>query len=415
MTISTPIVLAAWESTHISSATLSKAVDTIRLLSDSLDFSEEDGDGWNVVDLICECTGTSNGDRDAKVAFVLWTLRLLSPEFKTCFSRDQYAQLLWIFLYKDFELEEAIDLLLDLVGTDVVNTPVFSPGTFTLLHWYILYDLRTGQVNRALVKGLDLHRLGFEDVITPQNESPTSLAMYSSWTFLNWVRRLATAEVDYEKFIEQELERNSLVHPGWDKQTLLYLFTCNPRSDLEFRDDRYCSDCGRMDSFQVQPYWRHFLERIKQGIDPDDPALAKSEVGEVENADVGSIVEVASDLSDRAHETDTAENNLLPNSSDLSSESKSKSESKKDAHGYPEAVSIRSDCVYARNEIVCIYCWLHYRQTGTRDLRHWRLRTHGTPYRRQGTVIEELSEDEEDEDEDEKDEDEEYSPYLIHS
>lgn len=37
-----------------------------------------------------------------------------------------------------------------------------------------------------------------------------------------------------------------------------------------------------------------------------------------------------------------------------------------DPHAYPKMVSLLADCIYTRDETICIFCWLHYVRTGNR-------------------------------------------------
>lgn len=70
-----------------------------------------------------------------------------------------------------------------------------------------------------------------------------------------------------------------------------------------------------------------------------------------------------------------------------------------DTHGYPEMVSLRSNCVYAKHELVCMDCWLYYRQTGTHSA---------------GDVDSSSSLDEISFSKDDESSEDEYSPYHIH-
>ena len=140
------------------------------------------------------------------------------------------------------------------------------------------------------------------------------------------------------------------------------------------------------------------LERIKQGIDPDNPSWGDSEVDESQIPDIRSEVE---ESSHSGHGPDIPESALLEYSNDeFGSETESELESEvglgSDVHGYPENVSIRSDCMYGPYEIVCMDCWLHYRKTGTR------LKSKATPRDEYCSSEDESSDDE-------------FSPYHIHS
>ena len=65
-------------------------------------------------------------------------------------------------------------------------------------------------------------------------------------------------------------------------------------------------------------------------------------------------------------------------------------------HGSPVNILLRSDCVYDRDEVVYIRCWLYYVYTGNSKPRGWKTWEEDT------TSGDEASEGE-------------YSPYHVHS
>lgn len=362
-----------------------------------MDFFDENGTSWQVLRVLCDNAADYYGETEVKIALLLWMLKLSSSEMKIYPVRRHLAVMLqWVVGNPNPGLEQASNLLLTLGGADLIDATPFHTDGYTVLQETVGYAEDFRGLCTLLSKGPDLDRRSVDHDFTPQEESPTSLSMYSSWAFWNWQDALASIQVDIEEFVEQELERNYAVHAGWKKETLLNLFAYGDRLDLDFRYSclrnsfhRYdchqrswtCSDCsGRIKYIKVKPYWRHLMERIKQGLDPDSPAQAGSEVGEGKDAGFRSIAEAASSSSD------VSLVDLNEVSSDLED----------DPHGYPETVSIRSECVYAQHEVICMDCWLHYRQNGTR-------RPPCNWDRRSAT------------DTDEDSTLDEYSPYLIHS
>lgn len=406
------MVLAANESEYQTYAMISEVFNTFRLLIDSMDFLDEDGDGWEVLDTLCRSSYILYDNEETKIPLILWMLKFLSFELKTHAVRRNYASMLNWILVPNPALEEAADLLLNLGGVEVIDEAIYDTGGYNVLHELTMYTF-PNEISTVLSKGPDLHRLGFDYNLTPQEETPTSLAMYSSWIFKYWLDGLISIEMDIEKFVEEELVRNHAVHAGWEKETLLDLFTYDYKHSVDLLEAwtyKDCSDCAkRHRGVEVQPYWRHLLERIKQRLDPDTPAQDDSEVREKENADLGSIAEAASSSSDLAHKPDVVGDIPLVDLSKFPSESESEPESGEDPHGYPATISIRSDCVYAKHEMICMDCWLYYIQTGTR-------RPLG-PFKRRFVVrpdaddppLEEYSSPRVEPSE------EEYSPYHIHS
>ena len=223
----------------------------------------------------------------------------------------------------------------------------------TLPHERLVSSMDEDEVTEVLARGADVHRLGIDTYYTPYEESPTSLAMYSSRTFTYWLYALASVGVDLESFIDQELELNLEVHPGWEKETLGALFAHGDRPDLHVPYTRTCSDCA-VESIRVfvQPYWRHLHENIKQREYHEDPTPPGPEVAEEENADRGNAREsVSSKSSDPTYEPETTGNVPFVN---LKEESKSKS--KEDRSRQRTKTPIRSVCMYGRHELVCMDC-----------------------------------------------------------
>ena len=351
-----------------------------------MDFSESTGDGWEVLHSLAAITYWSDDDADGTKDILLWMLKLSSPELRTNLIEENYACLLFE-TYKPYR-NDITDLLLSL-GSEGLIDAVEYPGHYPLLHKLLASHRFRGDVSILLTKAPNLHRLAIRSRYNAHYESPTSLAMYSSYVFADWLCGLVAQRVDLEDFVDQELQQNPMVHAGWHKKTLLALFDYGYQADLDCQVDWTCSDCFRELSLAgIQPHWRLMAERIKQGLDPENLTLASPGVGEVDSADVSRATMVKCCSSDLALEHNTTKNVSPADLKDLPSESESE-----DSHGYPAMIQVQSECIYDRDEVVCMDCWLHCLRTGTR-----------------GPSEEEsypLSEDESSEDE--------FSPFHIHS
>ena len=410
----TAMSVAARRANVTTDSTLSEVFETLRLLADSIDFLNEDSDGWR----ICGRLSKLIDDRtQAKSALQLSMFKLLSLELKTYCIRSKISDMLLNILVW-FPQLEAADLLLAIGGKEMIDEPYYNTDGYTLLHFVVVENCDKKGISRVLEKCPDLHPVGLDDDCTPQKESPTTLAMYSSFAFLNWLTALDNIEVDPERFIQQELFRNPDLHIGWTKDTLLDLWEYASETgaavlpdcvcyDGIFRDYS-CSDCHKPFWFMaVQPFWRHQLERIKQGLNPDVPGDGDLEDGEQESAKAIKV----SEATDTSQEPDIMGKAEFPNIHDFTSESESELEFVSmsgstfvpDAHGYPATISIQSECLYTKDELVCIDCWLHYVQHGHRRLGHWKHNPECL-----------ICSDEHPPPEDESSEDE-FSPYLIHS
>ena len=368
---------------------LSEVRDTFRLLIDSIDFSE-DSYGWDIMDRLSMNAFFAHERALAHGSLLLSMLRLLSFELRTYVSEQHFARMLYWVSEPESELAEASDLLLSLGGHDVINAALYQRDGYSLLHQHLVLYVTTDTLTFILARGPDLHRLGFNARHTPYKESPTTLAMYSSNVFTSWLRALINHKVDLESFIDQEIEQNHEVHPGWERETLLDLFTHGDRPDLHLDISLTCSDCKRqvLDPL-VQPYWRHLLERIRRRLHPYEPSLAGSEAGE---EDDDNKLPPASNSKEDANEPSSKSD-----SEEDANELQSESGLEEDSSAYDSRGPIRSNCLYGKHENICMRCWLHYARTGTRFL-----------------PVEKLSESE-DPTATEDSSDDEFSPFHIHS
>ncbi|KAL8834931.1 MAG: hypothetical protein Q9176_007225 [Flavoplaca citrina] len=352
-----------YESTY---AMLSDISDTLRLLTDSLDFMDQDGKGWYTLGGLCDASSVTSGERAAKIALLVWMLRLVSSEMKMYGCEWHYAELLSYTLDEDNGLQEASRLLLRLGGPKSIDS-IREDSGYTILH--IRAAFAEGRLNPVLAQGPDVHRLGCDFEWSPEEESPLSLALYSSRAFADWLDALVIARKEFEEYVAYEIQRNHATHPGWEKETLLNLSTYDYLIDYHPGRPWWCSDCTkRIWRLAVQPHWRHFLERIKHGIDPHySPSEASSEVDEEESAEGKSMAE-AIDNTDDPTGLDGAGSMLDAESesgSELEIESESSSESESESewwepewelwdlnpHNYPTSVSLLSECVYCPHEV----------------------------------------------------------------
>ena len=213
-------------------AVLSDICDIFRLLIGSMDFLEEDGDSWLVLLDLCFSTVLARGNIKVKPDLLLWMLQMPCFEPRTNVIEWKYAEMLHWILRPEAELTGAVDLLFTLGGASIIDVVAGSLEEYALLHFTLALAEQEDFVSPVVARGPNLHPVCFCDSFTPYEESPTSLAMYSSRAFSCWLHALVKIEVDFESFIDQELEQNPKVHAGWGKETLLDLFTHGDRPDL---------------------------------------------------------------------------------------------------------------------------------------------------------------------------------------
>ena len=383
-------------------ATLLEVSHTLRLLSDSMDFSDKDSNDWEVLVDLCFFAQVSESDKDGIASLLLWILKLSSLELKINIIKERFADVLYGFLCLEHQSAEVSEFLLKLGGHDIVDTVPHGFWKYPILHSNLA--LGVVEVKSLLALGPNLHKIAFDADMSPYEESPTSLAMYSARAFTNWLDGLSDNGVDLETFIDQELAQNSKMHPGWEKETMLNLFTQDNRLYFPVYNSSVCicSDCQRdsrdlesiSSPLQVQPYWRHLLDQIRERRNPRDPTLADSDVNDAGLDSYGEDVRSSSDVtqhSDTTGKIPCAELDNLP----------CELESEDDSSEYSGTKSVLSDCSYKWDEVVCMRCWIHYKSTGHRLTQDC-------------CTDEEVSEVEDSSSDDEAS-DCEYSPFHIHS
>ncbi|KAI4220415.1 MAG: hypothetical protein LQ349_008094, partial [Xanthoria aureola] len=361
----TPLQVAVSHNSTLYASTyaiLSNISDTFRLLIESMDFMDHDGSGWFVLLSLCDAATCSNGEPAARMALLVWMLKLLGSEIKMSGSERHYARLLsYTLLYQDTGRREASRLLLRLGGSKPMDKPLEYDGGFTILHCHAAYAEDQGGIRVVLALCPDIHPLGHDHEISPEEESPFSLVLYSSWAFEYWLNALASIGKGFEQFLTEEIERNHTIYLGWKKETLLNLGTYNDGVAYVHPSFRPCADCAkRFSGVAVQPHWRHFLERIKHGIDPYySSAEATSEVDEEESVEGRSIAE-SGDNTNAPTNVDDVNSEMEAESEtgsvlELESGWESKwqpewSPGESDPHVYPATISLESDCVYCPHE-----------------------------------------------------------------
>ena len=246
---------------------LSDATDTLRLFGDCMDFSNAANDGWQVISTLCDQAASAGGDEKSRIDLFLWSLTLSSSDMRDNFDETEFSVLLNYAFYED--LQQATDILLSM-SNNMIDA-VAAPNGYTVLHRRIAYA--EVELQPYLAKQPDLHKLGRDVSLSPRWETPTSLAMYSSWAFEDWRCSLIDAKVDLEKFVELELEMREgpLHNAGWKAKTVLALFNAKVQPIFLPRDQEHgrCKSCSCDLDTRVQPSWLQRIERIRQGIDPE--------------------------------------------------------------------------------------------------------------------------------------------------
>ncbi len=422
--------LAGYVRRQISPAILSEVFNTCALLGESHDFSNENGACREFLFLLSSRIYYSNLYRDPAAIIVLMCrlMRRLISDWQYYLSKDDILDFLCNVIYDGLIPADEMDLLISesvRAVSDSIMGKLNFPGRIidsALLHLYLAYARESDYLRTILRFDPELHELRVDRCFSHRGESPTSLAMYSSWAFVNWVFELRNSGVNIEIFLKEELKSNCKVHPGWSQRSLVTLFEFDYKPGVSLRNTLYCADCkGGSHSKFVQPSWRHLLERIKRGQYLD----GLQHIGSKGNGD-GNMSVISStkaryheykllDLSDKAtanRPVDSKEQwHWEPSSKSTASldsvtiETKAQPESapalveEVDSHLYPSNVSLSLESPYNEEEVVCWYCWLYFVRTGIRHSQRWAADLENDDL---SDIEIEVSEDE-------------YSPYLVHT
>lgn len=114
-----------------------------------------------------------------------------------------------------------------------------------------------------LRRGADPHLTGFDRNYSPQQETPTSLAMYNAWAFSSWFRALLGVRTNFYILVKKELQQGSLKRAGWHEESLLSFF----QNVLFLNPEQPCSSCERCESQTqglVELAWCRWLDCIKR-------------------------------------------------------------------------------------------------------------------------------------------------------
>ena len=320
-------------------------------------------DGFSTVLELSINLSLLGGDSAAKREILLWLLQTASEDIKSDFVDEAYARLLlWMLRYSG----DDVNFLLKLGGKKFIEARRYQNG-YTPLQMSISMD--PSGLGRVLAYGPNCFAVAFDELHSPKVETPTSLAMYSSWAFGHWRTGLKTLRVDFNDFISQELGQSPLVKAGWNTETLRTLFELDfqPSSDTW---NTKCKDCGsqRIGYLRVEPRWQRLLQRIRTrtysdhtaGNDPEgDEGLRCGNSGE---SGFQSVVPETAQL-----EASGGDHGLVDGvATTFPIQPPFGTEFCRYTNRYLTTLPNESPFPYQDGEDVCTNCWAHYQETGHR-------------------------------------------------
>ena len=251
-------------------------IDTFRLFIDNLNFFYEDSDGWIFLNELINRRASivrginAHADDNERNALALWPLQFLAPDIKNNFVEEHVNFLLKMTV--GFHSMDIFNLLFKIFDNSIdVKTQADEYSILLKEIWYVYEPRRDRDIlPMILTRGADPHLIGFDDYrFSPQKETPTSLAMYSSWAFVNWRYALLQNSTDLEIFVQKELQQSPLKDAGWHENSLLSLFQSHIHPQVDPASYPSCEMCGESITSLVELSWWRWLESIKEVCNPD--------------------------------------------------------------------------------------------------------------------------------------------------
>ena len=361
---------------ELLSCKLARIIDTLRIFVGCAEFSGDDSDCWMSLEALTSNLLFYDGDfRNAMSTILLWVLSQFSYDIRTNFDERHWARVLyWI----DFVRSPDISCSFLRLGPDKAIDICLYRGGYSKLLGAIVEGK---DLSCFLGLGPNLHLVGLDEVYSPYEESPTSLAMYSGGAFANWRTYLKRSEVDLGAFIMCELEQGPLGQRGWDFDALQRLFHWDFEQCYDILDCTHCCDCGVCPGVScqmegcgsahvayhfVQPYWLHQLEKIKSGVDPHDLCSAEVAGGKASSTNIGDSPFRRTIKTTRVGALRSQNEDNDVSASPESTKLTTGDDTEGSASESSGSSTTNMEFGYGRDEQVCMECWLHYQRTGLR-------------------------------------------------
>lgn len=259
----------------------------LRLFLTSADIHDPFNECWHLLREVVWCNkGSAN---QCKYEVYTWLLSYLAQELA---SPATYFNSITFYVLEDAANTSAqsgsishFKFALDRCGNKVQT--VDRPGQFTFLNKAILlHDFE--QAALLLRRGADVHTVGNQIDLSPVEETPTSLALYTFEGFGKWWNVLSVHGFDLSEFVRNELAQGPLERIGWGEHTLVRLFEMNKsvkedgwlQKRIDIHECPRCGECSCSDAHNamiVDVQWQLLLEKIKRGGEYDDD---RSRLGE---------------------------------------------------------------------------------------------------------------------------------------
>ena len=363
----TPLTESTW--LPITQDGLVDAIDTCRIFEDSLDFWDHNGYGWSVLEGVVDDFWDRNSDgssvlegvvdyfwesNEVRAEFYCWFVQFSSPDIKAYYDEDWVS---YLILHMSPEMFDYIGLLLELGPPGAIDDKAFGRT--------LAGSIISGYPDKArilLAWGADPHRSSFY-YESNRTETPLSLTMYSSWAFCSFRDILYEMNPHIEDIVRRELEQGGpLLEAGWQAETLSALLKLDFEPGTEPPIPNTCASCGLglyRGSYKVavQPYWQDILERVK------NRTYVQNSCSDTQDGQSPSSNNLSTSTNDSI--TNTTNGNTLSDGPALPDDQSNQSDEE------PVITEIAiSRLAPGKEEIWCLMCWLHFKDTGRLNSPH---------------------------------------------
>lgn len=368
-------------------------MDAIRLFMDLVDFSDDDGKGWAGIGELCHrIVDADEDDYDLETmsSLMLWILKSKYQDVKRNCSESTYRVMLYVLL-KRITTDIDLKFILTLGPGKAVDIPIIR-SKHPILSYLITSE--SNRLTTVLAQSPNLHYSVFDKRVSPRSESPTSLAMYNSWTFAHWRNNLVNQGINIEDFIDREMDpdeidqgqrQKPLIETGWNRNALHGLFAWNfqlgfPPHYEKCHGDYLvynCCDCpGKLTrhgafvsieklQIMVQPHWQMVLNKIKQMKIPQSSKEFELEVNRYWNCNTSGITETHGTRAGTSAECSSI-NDIENVSSPQYGRFVAGDREEGAMNKYHKSDGFELNCPYDKNDMIGLDCWFVYEGAGAR-------------------------------------------------
>jgi hypothetical protein len=228
-----------------------------------VDFSDLGADGWRLLLFLEDITVDSPDSMfigGCPYKLITWALHKVQDAIKINICESEVSRLIEHCLSSNNT--EPMDLLLKFFGPVSANWPnkYSRYGAMHSIPLHLQEMYYSASMRTLMTSGADKHFVSKDLHFSEEDETPMSLAIYTSIAFSRFRKLLIDSGQNLEDFVAEELNAAPLPNRGWNQDTLLALL----RYDFQPRCFQlvYCNECGHH-GIPRDIWWEKQLERIR--------------------------------------------------------------------------------------------------------------------------------------------------------